>query len=97
MAIGLSEDLLTQYVNLEVMVQYGNWPMIKGFLNGFKVMQGKELPLDKLGWFYHYDLSVILEMDNVLILRHYSNVVAATDITLLALAGIGLRHGKART
>ncbi|GER44856.1 UDP-glucose pyrophosphorylase 3 [Striga asiatica] len=29
-------------------------------------------------------------------IRLYSNVVAATDLTLLALAGIGLRHGKAR-
>ncbi|KAG8390128.1 hypothetical protein BUALT_Bualt01G0051300 [Buddleja alternifolia] len=29
--------------------------------------------------------------------RQISNVVAATDLTLLALAGIGLRHGKARS
>lgn len=29
--------------------------------------------------------------------RLCSNVVAATDLTLLALAGIGLRHGKVKT
>lgn len=69
MVIGLSEDLLSQYVNLEVMVQYGNWPMIKGFLNGFEVMQGKELPLDKSGLFHSYNFSFILELDNVLMLR----------------------------
>lgn len=97
MAIGLSQDLLSRCVNLEVMVRYGNWHMIKGFLNGFGVMQGKELQLDKSGWFRSYDFSVISKFYNVLILRLYSNVVAATDITLLALAGIGLRHGKVQT
>lgn len=97
MAIGLSQDLLSRCVNLEVMVRYGNWHMIKGFLNGFGVMQGKEPQLDKSGWFRSYDFSVISKFYNVLILRLYSNVVAATDITLLALAGIGLRHGKVQT
>lgn len=70
--------------------------MIKGFLNGFGIMEGKELLSDKSGQFHSYSFSFILESDNVLILRFYSNVVAATDITLLALAGIGLRTGKAR-
>lgn len=59
-------------------------------------MEGKELPSDKSGQFHSYDFSFILDLDNVLISRLYSNVVAATDITLLALAGIGLRTGKAR-
>lgn len=69
MAIGLSQDLLSQYVNLEAMVRYGNLPMIKGFLNGSGVMQGKELLLDKSGWFRSYDFSVILKLYSVLILR----------------------------
>lgn len=96
MAIGLSKDLSSPCVNLEVMVWYGNWLMIKGFLNGFGIMEGKELLSDKSGQFHCCKFSFILELDNVLILWLYSNVVAATDITLLALAGIGLRTGKAR-
>jgi hypothetical protein len=38
-------------------------------------------------WFYDHDRKGAT-------VRQVSNVVAATDLTLLALAGIGLRHRK---
>uniref|UniRef100_A0A7N0RJU5 UGP3-like C-terminal hexapeptide repeats domain-containing protein n=1 Tax=Kalanchoe fedtschenkoi TaxID=63787 RepID=A0A7N0RJU5_KALFE len=38
-------------------------------------------------WFYNHGRKGIT-------IRQVSNVVAATDVTLLALAGIGMRHGK---
>lgn len=41
-----------------------------------------------------YRLAHILHSGEILTRSSCSNVVAATDVTLLALAGIGMRHGK---
>lgn len=41
-------------------------------------------------------LLVTMKLDCILIPELFSNVVAATDLTLLSLAGIGLHHEKAR-
>lgn len=68
--------------------------MIKGFSNGFKVMQEKEQLSDKLGKFHSSIL--LLVSGSYTDAEIYSNVVAATDLTLLALAGIGLHYQKAR-
>lgn len=47
--------------------------------------------------YFSWDCDIWLEIPDPLFLnltRFHSNVVAATDVTLLALAGIGLRHQK---
>lgn len=86
------------------MVQYGNLRMIKAHFNGSTVMGEKEQLYDKSGYPYSATIqSIVMPCEYrcgqiILIIRYSfvfcSNVVAATDVTLLALAGVGLRHEK---
>lgn len=71
--------------------------------DGQWLVTGKFIPVCKPGghgviWKLAYDKGIFQHFRNYrrkgATVRQVSNVVAATDLTLLALAGIGLRHGK---
>lgn len=75
-----------------VSAEDGQWLVIRKFMpvckpGGHGVIW--KLACDKgiFQWFYDHQRKGAT-------IRQVSNVVAATDLTLLALAGIGLRHGK---
>lgn len=88
------------------MVQYGNLRMIKAHFNGSTAMGEKGQLYDKSGYPYSANMrSIVMPCEFrfgqiILFIRYFfvfcSNVVAATDVTLLALAGVGLRHEKVR-
>lgn len=95
------------YASLVVMVRYGNLPMIKAFSSIFVIMEEKAQQSDKsgCGQIFHWPNDYSIKPYDILdFLKKklkfnchwwfFSNVVAATDLTLLALAGIGLRHNK---
>lgn len=79
----------------------GSLHSTNAYSSGSMVMEEKVLPFDKSGFFL--SLSKTIKFRNLLVLLVFvllsschSNVVAATDLTLLALAGFGLHYGKVR-
>lgn len=70
--------------------------MTKAFFSGFVIIEEKEQPFDKSGLFKLVIQICFISRFHILCSQMYfcSNVVAATDVTLLAMAGIGLNEGK---
>lgn len=105
MGTGSSLDSLCLYASLVVMVWYGNLPTIKVSFSGSAIMEEKGQLFGKSGrlWSFcddDFTMFVNIYRMSYSTSKHAfhcwlcSNVVAATDLTLLALAGIGLRQKK---
>lgn len=107
---GWRVDHSNLYANQVVMGWSGNLPIMKVFSSGFMIMEDEVRLWDKSGQF-QIDIccfKIITSFQWQEIMgdnlcpeygRHCwlcSNVVASTDLTLLALAGLGLRQGKVR-